>query len=434
MLEYSENSKLFIPVAQSHLVSRYIGIKEETPTLSQLGSNKWQKVRLQAQQSILGYADQLLRMQAERTIQGGFRFPEDTEEMQWFELDFPFVETEDQIGAIQAIKQDMQSEKAMDRLICGDVGYGKTEVAMRAAFKAVTDGKKQVAVLVPTTVLAMQHFETFSSRMANFPIRIGILSRFRSAKQIKETLEKTKNGEIDILIGTHRLLSKDVQFERLGLMIIDEEQRFGVRAKEHLKALKTGVDCLTLSATPIPRTLYMTLIGTKEISVINTPPQDRLPIKSIIAEREPSLLRNALMRELSREGQAYFIHNRVETLPRVTEELQKLLPEAIIISGHRQMSSEELDAVFHAFKSGEADILVATTIVENGIDIPNANTILIDRADTFGLADLYQMRGRVGRWNRPAYTYFLIPPLENSPSFLANAYTLLSKHRGLAEG
>lgn len=414
VLEFAEGSKQFVPVPQSHLVSRYIGTKEETPTLSQLGSNRWLKTRNSAQVAIIGYADQLIRMYAERAVHGGHAFRPDSHTMNLFESDFPFIETEDQMHAICAIKEDMQSNKAMDRLICGDVGYGKTEVAMRAAFKVVVDGKKQVAVLVPTTVLATQHYETFCQRMANFPIRIGVLSRFRSPKEIKETLKKAAEGEIDILIGTHRIISKDVIFKDLGLLIIDEEQRFGVRAKEHLKKIKTGIDCITLSATPIPRTLYMSLVGAKEISVINTPPQDRLPIKSIITKRDLPLIKNALLRELSRDGQAYFIHNRVETIFRVTEEIQKLLPEARIVTGHGQMSADELDTVFHSFKSGQADILVATTIIENGIDIPNANTILIDRADTFGLADLYQMRGRVGRWNRPAYAYFLIPGRELS--------------------
>ncbi|MBS0621119.1 MAG: transcription-repair coupling factor [Verrucomicrobia bacterium] len=434
LLEYAEGSKLFVPAAQSHLVSRYIGIQEATPVLSQLGSPRWQKTRTSAQQAIIGYADQLLRLHAERALHGGFIYPSDSEEMTLFESDFPFVETEDQIQAITAIKKDMQSEKAMDRLICGDVGYGKTEVAMRAAFKAVADGKKQVAVLVPTTVLAMQHYETFCERMANFPISIGVVSRFCSSKEIKETLRKVKEGEIDILVGTHRLISKDVCFKELGLIIIDEEQRFGVRAKEHLKTLKIGVDCLTLSATPIPRTLYLSLIGAREISVINTPPQDRLPIKSIIAGRDPTLIQNALLRELSRDGQAYFIHNRVESIFRVTEELQKLLPEAQIVTGHGQMSPEELDTVFHAFKSGAADILVATTIVENGIDIPNANTILIDRSDTFGLADLYQMRGRVGRWNRPAYAYFLVPSARELPELTARRLKAIAEASGFGAG
>jgi transcription-repair coupling factor (superfamily II helicase) len=408
-LEYAEKSKLYVPISQAYLVSRYIGAHEEVPTLHTLGTKQWQKTKLHAQKAIIGYAQDLLRMNAERTVKGGFAFPDDTHELKNFENDFPYVETEDQIQAIAAVKSDMTSPKAMDRLICGDVGYGKTEVAMRAAFKAVADGKKQVAVLVPTTVLALQHFETFTDRMANYPIIIRAISRFHTPKEVKQTLKDVADGKVDILIGTHRLISKDVVFNDLGLIVIDEEQRFGVRAKEHLKTLKTGVDCLTLTATPIPRTLYLSLVGAREISLINTPPQDRLPIKTIISERDPELVHNALLRELSRDGQAFFIHNRVESIFQVSEELQKLLPEARIVTGHGQMAAEELDAVFHQFKSGNADIFVSTTIIENGIDIPNANTILIDRADQFGLADLYQLRGRVGRWNRPAYAYFLTP-------------------------
>ncbi len=409
VIEYAGSSTLFVPIASSYLVSRYIGSKEEVPTLSQLGTQKWQRARIQAQQAIIGYAEEMLRHHAEREVVGGFVYDADSEDMQSFESDFPFVETDDQMGAINALKADMTSTKAMDRLICGDVGYGKTEVAMRAAFKAVADGKKQVAVLVPTTVLAMQHYETFCERMANYPINIGVISRFLPAKKVKENIEKAKTGAIDILIGTHRIISKDISFRDLGLIIIDEEQRFGVRAKEHLKKLKVGVDSLTMSATPIPRTLYMSLIGARDVSIINTPPQDRLPIKSHIVERQPTVIQNALLRELSRDGQAYFIHNRVETIHNVAEELQKLVPQARIVVGHGQMSADQLDTVYHQFKSGQADILVATTIVENGVDIPNANTILIDRSDQFGLGDLYQLRGRVGRWNRPAYAYFLVP-------------------------
>lgn len=434
LLEYAENSKLYVPIAQSHLISRYIGAREEIPILNTLGTQRWQRTKAQAQTAILGYAQDLLHLAAERTVAGGTVYPPDGEEMQSFESDFPFQETEDQLRAIAEIKQDMLAEKAMDRLICGDVGYGKTEVAMRAAFKAVVDGKKQVAVLVPTTVLAMQHYESFCERMANFPITIGVLSRFRTSKQIKETLEGAAKGSVDILIGTHRMISKDVKFKDLGLLIIDEEQRFGVRAKESLKKLKVGVECLTLSATPIPRTLYMSLIGAREISVINTPPQDRLPIKSIIAKRDPQLIQNALLRELSRDGQAYFIHNRVESIFLISEELQKLLPEARIATVHGQMDAEEIDTVFHAFKSGQADILIATTLIENGIDIPNANTILIDRADTFGLADLYQLRGRVGRWNRPAYCYFLTPQNRELPEISRKRLSALVEASGYGGG
>lgn len=409
ILEFAEKSKFFVPISQTHLVSRYIGLQDQVPTFSTLGSQKWQHTKTKAVAAIIGYAQDLLKRAATREIEGGFVFPADSEEMIAFEQEFPFIPTADQLRAIEDIKTEMMSPKGMDRLICGDVGYGKTEVAMRAAFKAVVDGKKQVAVLVPTTVLALQHYENFKERMANFPINIGIISRFHTPKENKKTLELAQTGGVDILIGTHRIISKDVAFNDLGLIIVDEEQRFGVRAKEHLKAMKAGVECLTLSATPIPRTLYMSIIGAKEVSLINTPPQDRLPIKTIIAERDPALIQNALLRELSRDGQAIFIHNRVETIYKIQDELQKLVPQAKIVVGHGQMSADELDIVFHAFKSGSADILVATTIVENGLDIPNANTILIDRADTFGIADLYQMRGRVGRWNRPAYAYFLVP-------------------------
>jgi transcription-repair coupling factor (superfamily II helicase) len=408
-IEYAEGSSLYVPLSQSHLITRYVGSKEEKPSFSVLGSKRWQKTYLDAKTSIEGYARSLLQSVAERAISAGFCFPEDSLYMQQFEESFPFVETEDQLKAIADCKQDMSSNKAMDRLICGDVGYGKTEVAMRAAFKAVVDGKKQVAVLVPTTVLAQQHYETFKARMANFPVEIAMLSRFSSAKQTKEILQKLKLGHIDIVIGTHRLTSSDVAFHDLGLLIIDEEQRFGVRAKELIKSRKIGVDCLTMSATPIPRTLYMSLIGARSISVISTPPQDRLPIKSIIAERDPAIIKNALLREFIRNGQAFFIHNVVETLPRIVSELQALLPEANIVMGHGQMDAEEIDAVFDSFKTGKADVLVCTTIVENGIDIPNANTILIDKPEQFGMADLYQLRGRVGRWNKTAYAYFLTP-------------------------
>lgn len=409
MIEYAGGSKLFVPLSQSHLISRYIGTSEEVPSLSTLGTKKWHKAKAQAQKAIVGYARDLLNLQAQREAKGGFVYPPDSEDMLLFEAEFPFAETEDQVRAIEEIKGDMTSKKAMDRLVCGDVGYGKTEVAMRAAFKAVVDGGKQVAVLVPTTVLAMQHYETFCKRMESFPIRIGVASRFVKPKEVKQTLEGVAQGSIDILIGTHRIISKDVQFHDIGLIIIDEEQRFGVRAKEHLKKAKIGVDCLTLSATPIPRTLYASLIGARDMSVINTPPHDRLPIKTILAEKEEELIKNALLRELARDGQAYIIHNRVESIYQIANDVEKLLPAARLAVVHGQMAADEIDALFHAFKQGTIDILVATTIVENGIDIPNANTILIDRADTYGMADLYQLRGRVGRWNRPAYAYFLVP-------------------------
>jgi transcription-repair coupling factor (superfamily II helicase) len=409
VIEFAEKSRLFVPISQVHLVSRYVGVKEETPPLSQLGGKRWQAARQQAQTQIVGYAHELLKLYAERSVGGGFSYPEDGGMMQRFERDFPYTETADQRTAILALKKDMISDRPMDRLICGDVGYGKTEVAMRAAFKAVADGGKQVAVLVPTTVLALQHFETFVGRMAPFAVRVEVMSRFRTARQMKETVERIAAGQVDIVIGTHRILSKDVVFKDLGLVIIDEEQRFGVKAKEHLKRFCTGVDSLTLSATPIPRTLYMSLVHVRDVSTIQTPPQDRLPVKTIIAEGDQEMIENALLREMARGGQSFYIHNRVDTIGHRSDQIGKWVPTARRATVHGQMDPEEVDATFHKFKSGEIDILFSTTLVENGVDVPNANTILIDRADTYGLADLYQLRGRVGRWNRAAYAYFLIP-------------------------
>lgn len=434
LIEYAENAKLYVPLNQAHLISKYIGSGEEIPKMHTLGSSRWKKTKEQTERAIMGYASELLELYAKRALKGGYAYPEDSPDVQAFEEDFPFEETEDQLLAISEVKNDLKSNKSMDRLVCGDVGYGKTEVAMRAAFKAVADGRKQVAVLVPTTVLAMQHYENFVDRMINFPINISVLSRFRSPRQIRETLDGLANGSIDIVIGTHRIISEDVVFKDLGLIIIDEEQRFGVKAKEHLKKIKVGVDCLTLSATPIPRTLYMSLIGARDMSVISTPPQDRLPITTIITEPNDQTLKNALLRELSRDGQAYVIHNRVETIFEMASRIKKLLPQARVVVGHGQMHSDEIDSVFHAFKNGQADILVATTIVENGIDIPNANTILIDKADQFGLADLYQLRGRVGRWNRRAYAYFLVRNQRSLPEITRKRLNALIEATGYGGG
>jgi transcription-repair coupling factor (superfamily II helicase) len=433
-IEYAENAKLYVPMSQAHLVSKYIGATEAAPKMHTLGSSRWKKAKESTQKALVGYAKDLLTLYAQRELHGGFSYSPDGEDMKLFEEDFPFVETEDQLNAIDLVKNDMKSPKAMDRLICGDVGYGKTEVAMRAAFKAVVDGGKQVAVLVPTTVLAMQHFENFQERMRHFPVRVGVLSRFQTAKQVRETLAGVANGSVDILVGTHRIISGDVQFKDLGLIIIDEEQRFGVKAKEHLKKLKVGVDCLTLSATPIPRTLYLSLIGARDMSVINTPPQDRLPIKTILTEPTDQIIKNAVLRELSRDGQVYFIHNRVETIYEAANRIKKLVPQARIVVGHGQMHSDDIDDVFHAFKRGDANVLVATTIVENGIDIPNANTILIDRADHFGLADLYQLRGRTGRWNRRAYAYFLVSRLTSMPEISRQRLNALAATTGYGGG
>lgn len=408
-LEYADRAKLYVPLTQSHLITKYIGGGDEPPKLHALGTNRWKKLREDTERAILGYATDLLRIQANRVIKGGFTFPQDGITLQLFEAEFPYSETEDQLKAIADIKADMSSPKAMDRLVCGDVGYGKTEVAMRAAFKAVSDGSKQVAVLAPTTVLAIQHYENFLDRMSPFGVKVGVLSRFSTPKQNRKVVEEVISGQIDIIIGTHRLIQKDVAFKDLGLVIIDEEQRFGVKAKEQLKIIKEGVDCLTLSATPIPRTLYLSLISARDLSTISTPPHDRLPIKTVVCEPTDDIIQSALFRELNRGGQAFFIHNRVETIYETGDRIKKLLPRARIAIAHGQMSADELDLVFHTFKRGDIDILVATSIVENGIDIPNANTIIVDRADQFGIADLYQLRGRVGRWNRRAYAYFLLP-------------------------
>lgn len=409
VLSYESGSKLYVPFTQAHLLTKYIGKGEEVPKLHQLGSNKWKRQREMTEKAIVGYAADLLKAYAARALKGGFTYPADGESMARFETDFPYTETEDQLKAIGDVKKDMCSGKAMDRLVCGDVGYGKTEVAMRAAFKAVVDGKKQVAVLVPTTVLALQHYDTFRERMEAYGVRIGHTSRFVTPKENKSTLEKVASGEIDILIGTHKILGKDVLFYDLGLVIVDEEQRFGVKAKEHLKLMKEGVDCLTLSATPIPRTLYLSLAGGRDLSTINTPPFDRLPIKTVIGEVDDTIIQQALLRELNRGGQVFYIHNRIETIHEAAEKVRKLVPHARLVVGHGQMDADALDAVFHSFHHGQADILLSTSIIENGIDIPNANTIIIERADRFGISELYQLRGRVGRWNRRAFAYFLLP-------------------------
>lgn len=433
-IEYAENSKLYVPMNQIHMISKYIGSDESIPRMHTLGSKNWQNIKIRTEKAIIGYAQDLLDLYAKREIVGGFPYPEDSDDLIAFEDEFPYAETEDQLEAIQNIKRDMMSKKAMDRLVCGDVGYGKTEVAMRAAFKAVVDGGKQVAILVPTTVLAMQHYENFVSRMRNFPIKIGVLSRFISAKQTRETLEGITNGSVDILIGTHRIISEDIIFKDLGLIIIDEEHRFGVKVKEHLKRVKIGVDCLTLSATPIPRTLYMSLIGARDMSTINTPPQDRLPIKTVLSEPNDIVIKNALIRELARDGQAYFIHNRVETITEVASRLKNLVPGARVSIVHGQMKSSEIDEIFHAFKKGNIDVLVATSILESGIDIPNANTIIIDKAHMFGFADLYQLRGRVGRWNRRAYAYFLIPRLHSLAELPRKRLDALAESTGYGGG
>jgi transcription-repair coupling factor (superfamily II helicase) len=407
-IEYAEGAKLYLPVSQMHLLSRYVGAGKRRPDLHALGGKRWHKEKVAAEKAVQDLAAQLLETQASRDALEGHAFQPDTPWQHEFEASFPYRETPDQDQAIRDVKTDMESRRPMDRLICGDVGYGKTEVAMRAAFKAVMDGR-QVALLVPTTVLAQQHYDTFVSRMAAYPVRIAMLSRFQTPGEQKQIVQRLNEGGIDIVIGTHRLLSPDVAFKELGLVIIDEEQRFGVKHKEHLKHLRKLVDILTLTATPIPRTLYMSLTGAKDLSTIQTPPVERLPIETVIAEHTDEVVREAVLRELNREGQVYFLHNRVQSIERVREKLQKLVPEARIEVAHGQMDDGALADIMHAFVRGAFDVLLCTTIIESGLDIPNVNTILIDRADRFGLAELYQLRGRVGRYKRRAYAYLLLP-------------------------
>ncbi len=408
LLFYAEDSKLYVPVERLDLVQRYSSAEGHEPTLDKLGGLGWQKTKAKAKREMRDMADELLRLYAERKLVGGYAYASDSPWQREFEDGFEYVPTPDQETAIEDVKTDMEATTPMDRLLCGDVGYGKTEVAMRAAFKAVMESK-QVAVLTPTTVLAYQHYETFTARFAAFPVRVELLSRFRSPKEQKEVVKRVEAGEVDILIGTHRILSKDLQFRELGLVVVDEEQRFGVGHKERLKQLKKKVDVLTLSATPIPRTLNMSLMGLRDMSVIETPPRDRLAIQTQVVQFGESVIKSAVELELGRGGQIFFIHNRVETIETIAALVQRLIPQARVCIAHGQMNEKEMEAVMLDFMAYKYDVLVATTIVENGIDIPRANTIIINRADHYGLAQLYQLRGRVGRSNRRAYAYLLIP-------------------------
>lgn len=404
-LRYSGQDRLYVPTDQIHLLQRYVGLDEGSPRLSKLGGNEWNRIKKRAKESVQEMAEGLLKLYAEREAVEGFAFPPDTPWQRDLENSFPYQETADQLQAISAVKKDMEKTRPMDRLLCGDVGYGKTEVAIRAAFKAVASGK-QVAVLVPTTILAQQHHRTFVERFEDFPINIAVVSRFQSAGEITKIIQGTKRGSVDIVIGTHRLLSKDVTFKDLGLVIVDEEQRFGVAQKEQLKEISTNVDVLTLSATPIPRTLHMAMVGVRDMSVIETPPEDRYPIRTYVVEYDEQLIRQAILRELARQGQVYFVHNRVQSIEHVYSELQKLVPEARIAIAHGQMDETVLERVMLDFYNAEFDILLCTTIIETGMDIGNVNTLIVDNADYLGLAQLYQLRGRVGRTNRVAYAYF----------------------------
>jgi len=407
-LEYAEGDALYVPTDQIHLVQRYVGVEGHEPKIHRLGAADWEREKRRVREATQQIARELLELYARREVARGHAFSPDTPWQREMEAAFEYEETPDQWKAIEDVKRDMESPRPMDRLVAGDVGYGKTEVAVRAAFKAVMDGK-QVAVLAPTTLLAQQHYHVFTSRFRPYPIRVELLSRFRTPKEIRGVLEALASGEVDVVIGTHRLLQKDVRFRDLGLVIIDEEQRFGVLHKERLKQLRTTVDVLTLTATPIPRTLHMSLVGLRDLSVMETPPDARQPIRTTVAEWSEELVREAIRRELGRGGQVYVVHNRVETIERAARRIQTLVPEARVGIAHGQMPEGRLEQVMLDFLGGRYDVLVCTTIVEIGLDLPNVNTILVEDAHTLGLAQLYQLRGRVGRSDRQAYAYFLYP-------------------------
>ncbi len=433
ILEYAGGDKLFVPFEQSHLISKYVGFGGRPPKLYRLGSKEWLKVKERARKGSARLAGELLQIQALRTSLPGFAFSKDANWQADFEERFPFSQTPDQIKTTREVKKDMESIYPMDRLLCGDVGYGKTEVAMRAAFKAVMSNK-QVAILVPTTILAEQHYYNFKNRVNDFPVNVEMLSRFKTRKEQQQIIAGLHSGTVDIVIGTHKLLSPDIKFKDLGLLIIDEEQRFGVKDKEGLKHLRLTVDVLTLTATPIPRTLYMSLMGAKDMSVINTPPANRIPVKTVITELDFDLIREAITRELKRAGQVYFLHNRVLDIEKVFSRIYKLNTNARIGLAHGQMPSHQLEKIMLSFLKGEIDVLVCTTIIESGIDVPNANTLIVDRADTFGLADLHQLRGRVGRFNRQAYAYFLIPQGFNLTGDARKRLEALEKFNELGAG
>ncbi|MFH1441781.1 MAG: transcription-repair coupling factor [Candidatus Omnitrophota bacterium] len=416
VIEYDRKEKLFVPTGQMNLVQKYIAFQARKPKLYRLGSKEWQRTKNRIKKGIQKLAWELLSLQAMRMSIKGYACKPDIDWQKEFEKTFPYKETPDQIKTTQEVKKDQESEKPMDRLLCGDVGYGKTEVAMRAAFKVVTNNR-QAAYLVPTTILAEQHYQNFKNRLANFPINVAMLSRFRTKHEQKEIISGINTGSVDIVIGTHRLLSNDIHFHNLGLVIIDEEQRFGVQAKEKLKTMRLNTDVLTLTATPIPRTLYMSLMAAKDLSIINTPPQNRLPINTIVVKYDQDLIRQAILRELNRKGQVFFLHNRIEDIEEIKERLARILPPTVRMAiGHGQMPSKLLEKVMLDFLNNKIDVLVCTMIIESGIDIPNVNTIIINNAHRFGLSDLHQLRGRVGRFDKPAYAYLLTPkhqPLEN---------------------
>ena len=405
-IRYRADDKLYVPVEQIDLIQKYVASEDREPKLHKLGGTDWKKAKAKVSSAVQDIADDLIKLYAKREAEKGHAFAPDNDDQRAFEASFSYEETEDQLRSIMEVKQDMERERPMDRLVCGDVGYGKTEVAIRAAFKAIQDGK-QVAFLVPTTILAQQHYETIRERFQDFAINVGILSRFRTKKEQTATIKGLKEGQIDIVVGTHRILSKDLIFQDLGLLIVDEEQRFGVTHKEKIKQLKTNVDVLTLTATPIPRTLHMSMVGVRDLSVIETPPANRFPVQTYVMEYSGALVREAIEREMAREGQVFYLYNRVEDMARKVEEIQALVPEARVGFAHGKMTESQLESVILAFLEGAYDVLVTTTIIETGVDIPNVNTLIVHDADRMGLAQLYQLRGRVGRSNRVAYAYFM---------------------------
>lgn len=432
-LEFDAGSTVHLPLHESHLLSRYVGLSKVRPKLGKPGSGQWEKTRAAAEKATLDYAAELLALQAKRKIEPGHAFAPDNHWQREFEAAFPYRETPDQLTALQQTKQDMESAEPMDRLLCGDVGFGKTEVALRAAFKAVMDGH-QVAMLVPTTILTQQHFNTFRERLAAYPIVVEMLSRFRKPAQRTAILQQLKAGKIDIVIGTHALLSSKVKFKNLGLLVIDEEHRFGVKHKEQLKTMRTHVDILSMSATPIPRTLYLALMGARNLSVIETPPRDRLPVETHVKNYSPELVKSAVEREVARGGQVFYLHNRVQTIDKVVRELEVMFPKLNIGVGHGQMDEQDLERVMTEFIDGRYHVLVCTTIIENGLDIPNCNTILIEGADRFGLSQLYQLRGRVGRFKRQAYAYLLLHRHGNLVEQARKRLTALRQHNQLGAG
>ncbi|MEN6423931.1 MAG: transcription-repair coupling factor, partial [Phycisphaerales bacterium] len=432
-IEYADSVKIHVSVQNIALIQKYIGTSPKRPTLSKVGTKRWQKQKEKVAESVRDLAAELLEVQAKRQATGGIAYGQDSQWQIEFEESFPYQETPDQIGAIGEIKADMQEPVAMDRLLCGDVGYGKTELAMRAAFKAV-EGGKQVAVLVPTTVLSVQHGRTFSERFADFPVTVEVLNRFKTGRQAKDVLMRAKKGDVDIVIGTHRLLSKDVAFKDLGLLIIDEEQRFGVEHKERLKRMRVNVDILTMTATPIPRTLHMAMLGLRDISSLTTAPLDRRSIVTSVTTYNQDLIRKAIYRELNRQGQVFFLHNRVQSIDKKAWEIGKLAPDARVNIAHGQMSKRELENAMVKFVLGATDVLVCTTIIESGLDIPNANTIFINDADRFGLAELHQLRGRVGRYKHRAYAYMLMPNTRPVSPIAAKRLKAIEEYSHLGAG